>query len=260
MKYKLISTDFDDTLLNDKKRVSEFTKETLYKYKEAGYIIVGVTARPLTAVTTILDINIFDYLILNNGSNIYDVKNNTFTNLNNISLDTLLKINSKYEDICKNMAFITSDVYYTLRYLNDLPFNVILDKGLEEITVERINIMLDSTFSLDDEVAYINNNFDDIYAIIMQDSKSPLRWLTVSPKGVNKFNSLKLLGEKLNIEIDNMIFFGDGPNDLEIIGNVGLGISMKNALDIVKKASKEETEFTNDEDGVAKYLIKNIKI
>lgn len=34
MNYKLIATDFDGTLLNDKKEVIDITKNTLIKYKK----------------------------------------------------------------------------------------------------------------------------------------------------------------------------------------------------------------------------------
>lgn len=260
MNYKLISTDFDDTLLDNKKQVTDFTKDTLFKYRNNGFKIVGVTARPLMAVTKTLDIDMFDYVILNNGTHIYDVKNKKGEVINKIDSNIVDDINNRYKDKCKNMAFITYDVYYTLRYLNDKPFNVILDRKLNEVSVERINIMLDSTFDLEEEVSYINNSFNGVYAIIMQDSNSSLRWITVSPNGINKANTLKLLGERIGISLDEMIFFGDSLNDIEVIKEVGLGVAMKNAIEKIKQVSASETEFTNDEDGVAKYLIRNIKL
>ena len=47
MKYKLIAIDFDGTLVNDERKVTERTKEALFKKKEENYKIVGVTARAL---------------------------------------------------------------------------------------------------------------------------------------------------------------------------------------------------------------------
>ena len=56
-----------------------------------------------------------------------------------------------------------------------------------------------------------------------------------------------------NISLDEMIFFGDGLNDLEVIAEVGLGVAMGNALEEIKDKSKEVTE-SNNEDGIVKFL------
>ena len=74
MNYKLIAMDFDGTLLSENKTVSKANKEKLTELKNKGYIIVGVTARNLTSVQHVCDIQMFNYLILNNGTYIYDVK------------------------------------------------------------------------------------------------------------------------------------------------------------------------------------------
>ena len=58
MKYKLIATDFDGTLLTDNKKITIETKNTLKNIKNE-YIIVGATARNLGSVKSVCDINIF---------------------------------------------------------------------------------------------------------------------------------------------------------------------------------------------------------
>ena len=63
--YRLIAVDFDGTLLNDKWEVSQRNKNELLKYKKNGYIIVAVIGRTLEAVVNFIDINVFNYLVLN---------------------------------------------------------------------------------------------------------------------------------------------------------------------------------------------------
>lgn len=65
--------------------------------------------------------------------------------------------------------------------------------------------------------------------------------------------TLKELGKIENISLGEMIFFGNGLNDLEVIDGVGLGVAMGNALDEIKDKSKEVTE-TNNNDGIVKFL------
>lgn len=64
--------------------------------------------------------------------------------------------------------------------------------------------------------------------------------------------TLKKLCLKLDIDINEVIFFGDGGNDLSIISNVGLGVAMENALEEVKNKAKKIT-LSNDEDGIGYY-------
>ena len=85
------------------------------------------------------------------------------------------------------------------------------------------------------------------------DDKSNNRWIAVNPKNLNKFVTLKMLCSRLNIDLNESIFFGDGPNDIEAIEGVGLGVAMGNAFDEVKSYAKDVAP-TNDEDGIAKYL------
>ena len=68
MEYKIISMDFDGTLLTSNKRITDKTKKTLLKYKKNNYFIIGVTSRVLASVKEVCDLNMFDYLILNNGA------------------------------------------------------------------------------------------------------------------------------------------------------------------------------------------------
>ena len=89
---KLIGTDFDGTLLDDNKKVPEENIKAFQKAKEQGIKIVGVTGRTLESVKNVIDISIFDYLILNNGSNIYDVVNEKTIYDNSISFETAKKI------------------------------------------------------------------------------------------------------------------------------------------------------------------------
>lgn len=50
---------------------------------------------------------------------------------------------------------------------------------------------------------------------------------------------LKILGDLLNISLDEMVAFGDSENDIEMLEKVGLGIAMGNGEDVTKDAAKE---------------------
>ena len=64
----------------------------------------------------------------------------------------------------------------------------------------------------------------------MQSSDDNKKWLVVNPIDIDKKVTLSHLGDELGISLDEMIFFGDGLNDLEVLEGVGLGVGMGNAL------------------------------
>lgn len=105
MEYKIISMDFDGTLFTSDKKVTPKTKEVLLEYKNNNYIIIGVTARNLSSVRSVCNINMFNYLILNNGSYIYDVENGKEININSIDIKNIIDITNYFEDIAEKIDY-----------------------------------------------------------------------------------------------------------------------------------------------------------
>ena len=261
-KYKLIATDFDDTLLRDDKTVSDYTKNTLLKYKNANFLIVGVTARSLLRCKKVCDINMFNYLILNNGASIYDVLSDQIDVIDYINYDTLLSIYSKFNSISKNILYCTNDIYYVKERLYDDETSIVIGDDISSIKdkiVAKITIILTDDNLLEYYMKHINNNYKDIRAFIMQDSKADHKGIMIMPLNINKGYTLKLLGDKTKINLSEMIFFGDSINDIEAIKCVGCSVAMENSFENIKKASKYVTK-SNSSDGVAYFLEKNIKI
>ena len=61
--------------------------------------------------------------------------------------------------------------------------------------------------------------------------------------------------QQLNITPQQVIAFGDGENDIDMLANVGLGVAMANATDYVKSFAKDIAQH-HLEQGVARYLEK----
>ncbi len=259
MKYRLIGTDFDGTLLNSKKQISLRNLNTIKKYRDNGYFVVGVTARNLMSVKNVCDVKIFDYLVLNNGGYLFNPSTNEITNFGKISSTDIQNLTDYFKEITLKIDYCTLNHYYTIT--NDLNFNGYSKKinNLDEIDedVIRINLFFCDTKNILKYKEYIENNFNGVYVYEMfdTDTGSTLGWLSVNPVGIDKFETIKSLCQKLNISTDEVIFFGDSTNDLPIINKVGLGVAMGNALDEVKLQAKEVT-LTNDEDGVSDFLDK----
>ena len=264
MKYKLISMDFDGTLLTSDKKVSDKTKNILLKCKSKGYIIVGVTARNLSSIQSVCDINIFDYLIINNGSYIYNVKDKIGVEKTHIERKIAIELTNKFKDIAQEIDYCTLNNYYIYKgsEKNILNYRVQI-KDISEIkeTISRMNIFLKNSKEIEEGKKLIEGNFNSINAFEMLDTDNNRgnKWISINPKDIDKFKALKSLCLDLDIEIEEAIFFGDSTNDLPAISNVGLGVAMGNALEEVKKKAKEIT-LSNDKDGIAVFLEKIIEI
>ena len=257
---KIVSMDFDGTLLTSDKKISNRTRKCLIELKNKSYIIIGITARNLLSVKNILDVSLFDYIILNNGSDIYYVENDMIESVSSIEKEVAKKIydlfsnKSSQIDFCTPLNYLIKakekgDDRLFIKYIN----------GFEEVndSISRMNVFFDDVKDIERSRKLIENKFDEVNVVKMIDTdKANSRvWLTINPKSVNKLSTLEKICKDLKYSIDEVIFFGDGENDLILIENVGIGVAMENAIKIVKDKASFVT-LSNDADGIAEYLEK----
>ena len=84
----------------------------------------------------------------------------------------------------------------------------------------------------------------------------PLNILECAPKGVNKAFALNYLLETYGLDRKDLIAFGDEQNDTDMLAFAGTGYAMKNANPVLLPYADKQTEYTNDQDGVARQLEK----
>lgn len=261
---KIISMDFDGTLLTSAKKITDRMKKCLIELKNKSYTIVGVTARNLLSVKNILDVSLFDYIILNNGTEIYYVRNDKVESVSSIDKNLAEKIYNLFSNKANEIDFCTS--YNYLIKSNEKGDNRSFVKyidGPNEVndSISRMNVFFENNIELENSRKMIENTFDniDVVKMIDTDKANSRMWLTINPKNVNKLSTLEKICRDLNCSLDEVIFFGDGENDLVLIENVGIGVAMDNAIEIVKEKSSFIT-LSNDEDGISEFLEKNLKL
>lgn len=77
-------------------------------------------------------------------------------------------------------------------------------------------------------------------------------------RGINKGTALEWLGERLGVKPEEMMAFGDAPNDLEMLRYAGTGVAMGNAAELVKEAA-DLVIGTNADGAVLKYIDQVLK-
>ena len=257
--YKLIGTDFDGTLLDDNSKVSEENFEYLKKARNKGIVIAGVTGRTLESVKKDVDINMFDYLILNNGATIYDVLNEKVLinyEITNKEVDRIAEFIDIFANQFDYCSFNKCTIYKNVVDHNDLPHTSKLN-SIDELKepISMINIVIKPDIDIYVLYFLISSEFPDLNVRFIYNKSTNEKWIVISPKNINKGEALRKLGEFINIKLDEMVFFGDESNDIEALEAVGMGVAMENASKEVKLKAKTYTKNNNDS-GIA-YFIKS---
>ena len=70
----------------------------------------------------------------------------------------------------------------------------------------------------------------------------------------NKGNGIEYVSKYLGFEKEQIIAFGDGHNDIEMLEYAGLGVAMSNAHHSLKEVADIILENSNKENGIEKFL------
>lgn len=77
--------------------------------------------------------------------------------------------------------------------------------------------------------------------------------IDIIPKGGGKAHGIELYLKHSGIDADEIMAFGDGENDIDMLKLAGVGVAMGNASEIVKSAADYVTDDV-DHDGIANAL------
>ena len=267
MKYKLILSDYDDTLLPKGGKITPYTLETIKKYVAKGGIFVVSSGRSSDAVKKLLNENgiNFGYALAYNGAYVADLKNDR------IISETSIK-NAVAVEVIKQMEKdgIRPQTYYGEEVLiekeNEFTDLYVKNTGIP-LTYTRVPLseyIKKKGWNVPKIVCYIpegsdNDAIRDKYRDMFGEkcqfmfSKSWLFECVSIDAGKDK--GAEALCEYLGIKKDEVMAFGDGQNDLSMIRFAGLGVAVKNACkELLKEADYIAPADT--EDGVAKTIEK----
>lgn len=259
-KYMIIM-DLDDTLLCYNKTITRLTYDYLNNLHNKGHVLAIATGRIFSSCYEVVkDLSFIDYIITDSGSVIYNKNSNKFIKKDFFSksdIKFLLKLSS-----LSNINYIDfSDLNFYYKYSKymqknyDLSISINNKKNIiNKDDIIHSSIWLNDNLSIELISNYINNCNNHLYAFIMCDSSNLERkWIEVVKKNVSKFNAIKFISNIEKIDIKNTISFGDSYNDLEMILKCGVGVSMENAIDELKKKAKYVTKSCND-NGIVYFL------
>lgn len=268
MKQHLIVLDLDGTLLTDEKIISEKTKMTLFKAKEAGHQVMIATGRPFRASQLYYKELMLTTPIVNfNGALVHHPTNAAWKMIHSpidISVvhDVVDSVDKyQYENL---IAEVLDDVFI---HNEDNRLMDIFKMGDPSVTIGNLRTSLneDPTSLLihaeEENVPLIRDHLESVHAELIEHRRwgAPFHIVEIVKKGLNKAVGISHVAKDLNIPRDRIIAFGDEDNDLEMLEYAGLGVAMSNGIDELKNIANEIT-LSNNEDGIAKILIERLKL
>ncbi|WHY87658.1 Cof-type HAD-IIB family hydrolase [Neobacillus novalis] len=269
MIYRLLALNIDGTLLQTNGKIHKSTKEAIEYVQQKGIYVTLVTSRSFPSAKKVAKaLKIKSPLVTHQGAYIAstaekpiyvkrineDITYDTVSFLEafpcqirlvheQFSLANKLKLNNH---LLAKTVFTSGDpAFYSQQFVSSLS-EYLHD---QPVTPPKIEVYFEDKNDLKDAKSALGNMFTEI-EIIELDS---LR-LDIVTAGVSKLTGLTYLGKQLGIRRSEMVYIGDGLDDIPLIEAAGLGVSMWNANYDVKRASDWVTRSKN-EHGVA-YMVK----
>lgn len=252
---KLIVSDLDGTLLNEKSEISPVTRDTLRKLSEKGILFAFASGRSIDSVKVFRDfLGIEAYFICNNGASIYDSKENPIfesymdSNITEKLLEFFRENKINYNGFSHKNIFIEDSDYSKIVTLENHFIPVKLSSKTSAPEMTKLIVKGEPDFILD-----LKDKMSELFGNVLDLTISHPRCLDFVSISATKGKGIKFLSEKLGIPLSSVIAFGDGENDYDMLKTAGHSVVMENALESMKEKIKN-TAPSNTRDGVAIYL------
>nr|WP_281682123.1 Cof-type HAD-IIB family hydrolase [Finegoldia magna] len=264
--FKAVMIDLDGTLLTDDKKITDFSYQILQNLYNKGIKIIIATGRGLSRAKQLTEKLDFDKIILaNNGAIIHSSSNIAMDEdlmLDSNVVDKLSALSKEYgirpyffvENKCSLLIQDEDDKKYYVDSVGDESEIMTISERNLPINDCVSMIMISAKNNILKMVDIIKNNPHVTYHIHTKYFSKNIRMLEVQNVNTDKYKRAIALLEHFGIKNDEVVAIGDAHNDLEMVVNSGLGVAMKNSDDILKQQADIITQYTNEEDGLAKFL------
>lgn len=266
---KLIAIDLDGTTLNQDSMITSKTKETLKKAINAGHHVSIATGRPfrmshqfyqqLELTTPMVN---FNGALVHIPNQHWDGERETL-----INREIAFEILSQKKQL--NLDFIAAENRDTF-FIDSFDFfdekifassrpgekNLLSPKNL---TTNPTSLLVRTDKRFAEAVSVeLTRQFGSY--VDVRTWGGPTAILEIVSKGIQKAKGVQEIANYLSIDQQDVIAFGDEHNDLELLDYAGWGVAMANGTDQLKGIANDVTPLSNQEDGLAVYLEKLLKL
>lgn len=258
---KLIVTDIDGTLVNDRKEVPDGFWVLFEQMRKRDIVFCAASGRQIQSLHELFSPvkGEMAYAPDNGASLVY--KGDTLFE-RPISFPDLLPILRTCERIKHIGVALCGKEYAYIKTDNDWVFGEIARHYPAHKRVEDFTRIDDEIFKItvcDEGISRLNSyrhlqQYNATFNVVV----SGEIWLDITRKDVNKGEAIRHLQAQLGITAAETVAFGDHLNDVELLQNAHYSYAMLNGQEELKKVARYITQYTNNEAGVLKEIEKMI--
>ena len=264
MTFKAICSDIDGTLLNADRVISDRLKNVLTAVPLEVPLVLASARMPAAMYHLLQDLHrTKEPIIAYNGALVFDAAGNELESIC-IPISLVQEIVHTALPLDLHLSLFHGDNWYTpeadhwasreiqntkVRPTWKSPLEVLEDWASVNLGAHKVMCMGDPT------------KITLLYQVLLQKLGTQLHlyrskdtYLEIAPKPISKATGLKkILDHGYEVVMGEVVAFGDGYNDIDLLQQVGWGVAVENAFPEVKAVANEIT-LHHKEDGVATTL------
>lgn len=255
--------DIDGTLIGHKSnQVSTATQQAIHQLKAAGKEVLIATGRAFYFIPQdVKDVVNPDFYVCINGQCLLD-KNGLFLKRYDLNQEEVIRLTQWCVEHKIAVGLKMADaveVYYNFNeFINTYVKGQDYRKILRDCTGKDVRLSEEIPMGMfligdDEAVLSIRNDYETLSI-----TRSYPGAFDVFAKGDGKSRAIEHVIEKLNIDWNNVMVFGDGENDVDMIQKARIGVVMGNAHIEVQSHGDFVTKSVGD-DGIV-FALKHFKI
>jgi len=261
-KNSLLAFDVDGTLLNSYGELTQRTIDAIASASDQGATITLATGRSWSELDLVMEaIPEIEYAICTNGLEAYDRAGQCIYT-EEIPADLVRNLVDTIRTSVSGVSIgagIGSELYVEPKVIDGLI------PGIEIPTDRVVNDIIDALpLNVRDLLIYHPNYVDELDELfttitgIINDQRvdvvySGLPMIEIVPAGSGKGTCLAWLSDHLQIKKEDVIAFGDGMNDLQMLSWAGTGLAMGQSSQKVKTVA-DHVIGPVDQEGIAEWI------
>jgi Cof subfamily protein (haloacid dehalogenase superfamily) len=261
----LIACDVDGTLFDDDEKISPRTRDAIRAAVAGGAQFVVATGRPPRWIRPVVDaLGFAPIAVCANGAVIYDAATDRVMSTRTLPVDTLAELAELATRVIPGAGLAVERIgesahdTATPQFVSSPGYeHAWLNPDNTEVSIKdllsapAIKLLIRRSGARSDDMAAELAKHVGAAADITYSTNNGL--IEIVPPGTSKATGIDEIARPRKIAREEVVAFGDMPNDLPMLRWAGHGVAMGNAHPDVQSAADEITTANND-DGVGRVL------
>jgi Cof subfamily protein (haloacid dehalogenase superfamily) len=261
----LIACDVDGTLFDENETISPRTRDAVRAAVAAGAQFVVATGRPPRWIRPVVDaLGFAPIAVCANGAVLYDPANDRVVSARTLAVDTLAELAELATRVIPGAGLAVERIgerahdTATPQFISSPGYeHAWLNPDNTEVSIEdllstpAIKLLVRKAGARSADMAAELAKHVGLEGDITYSTNNGL--VEILPLGISKATGIEEIARPLGITDDEVVAFGDMPNDVPMLLRAGRGVAMGNA-DPETLAAADEVTAPNTEDGVARVL------